>query len=192
MSLRTITSLGMMLVSAVIPAREAPAASDGTSAHSFEFTSIDGERMPMSGFAGKTVLLVNTASKCGFTPQYEGLQGLYETYKDQGLVVLGVPSNDFGNQEPGEEAQIENFCEVNFGVTFPMTEKVHVTGEQAHPLYAWIVDALGPAAKPRWNFHKILIGPDGRPRDAWPSTTTPGSTKLRARIESVLTETPSG
>ena len=192
MALRTITSLGMMLASAVIPVREAPAARDGTTAHRFEFTDIAGESMPMSSFAGKTVLLVNTASKCGFTPQYEGLQSLYETYKDRDFVVLGVPSNDFGNQEPGGEGQIQNFCQVNFGVTFPMTEKVHVTGEQAHPLYAWLVDALGPAAKPRWNFHKILIGPDGRPRDAWPSTTKPQSDKLRARIESVLGETPSG
>jgi len=192
MSLRTITSLGMMLVSAVIPAREAPAAENGRSAHQFDFTRIDGEPMSMARFAGKTVLLVNTASKCGFTPQYEGLQSLYETYKDRGLVVLGVPSNDFGDQEPGEEGQIQNFCQVNFGVTFPMTEKVHVTGNDAHPLYAWLVDTLGPAAKPRWNFHKILIGPDGRPRDAWPSTTAPGSSKLRARIESVLAEAPSG
>lgn len=190
MSLRALSSLGMMAVSAFMPAKEAPAAETGETAHRFEFRSINGEPMPMSRFAGKTVLLVNTASKCGFTSQYEGLQALYEHYKDRGFVVLGVPSNDFGNQEPGSEDQIESFCETNFGITFPMTAKVAVTGPEVHPLYAWLVDALGPPAKPRWNFHKILIGPDGRPRDAWPSTTSPSSGTLQARIEKVLAENP--
>ncbi len=190
MSLRALSSLGMMVFTAFVPAKEAPAAETGQTAHRFELTAIDGAPLPMSRFAGKTVLLVNTASKCGFTPQYDGLQALYERYRDRGFVVLGVPSNDFGNQEPGSEDQIESFCETNFGITFPMTEKVAVTGPNAHPLYAWLVDALGPAAKPRWNFHKILIGPDGRPRDAWPSTTSPSSGNLQARIEKVLAENP--
>lgn len=156
------------------------------SAHDHAFISIEGDPMPMSGFRGRPVLLVNTASLCGFTPQYEGLQALHETYRDRGLVVLGVPSNDFGGQEPGTEAEIKEFCEVNFQVTFPMTEKQVVRGNEAHSLYKWAREALGPKGVPRWNFHKILIDGDGRAVDAWPSTSRPQSTEIVSAIESVL------
>ena len=131
------------------------------SAHDFEFTSIDGEPLKLSQFAGNAVLIVNTASKCGFTPQYRGLEALWQKYRERGLVVLGVPSNDFGGQEPGTEGQIKKFCSDNYQVTFPMTSKNAVIGGNAHPLYKWVVGQAGEAAAPRWNFHKYLIGPKG-------------------------------
>src|SRR5579864_7923889 len=109
------------------------------SAHEFEFTSIDGKPLKLKQYAGHPVLIVNTASECGFTPQYRGLEALWRKYKDRGLVVLGVPSNDFGGQEPGTEQEIKNFCSTRYEVTFPMTAKNAVVGKNAHPLYQWIV-----------------------------------------------------
>ena len=156
------------------------------SAHDFSFVSIEGEPLPMKEFSGKAVLVVNTASFCGFTKQYEGLQTLWERYKDRGLVVLGVPSNDFGAQEPGTSEEIKEFCAVNFAVDFPMTEKQSVTGDRAHPFYRWAAQELGPLSKPRWNFYKILIGPDGKTVDWFASTTAPSSAKLVAAVEAVL------
>ena len=123
------------------------------SAWDFDFASIDGKPLPMRTFAGKAVLLVNVASACGFTPQYGGLQELHAGRRSEGLVVLGVPSNDFGAQEPGSEEKIRQFCETSFGVTFPMTAKQTVVGAAAHPLYRWIAAELGEGAAPRWNFH---------------------------------------
>ena len=162
------------------------------SAHSFSFTSIEGDPLPMSSFAGKPVLVVNTASRCGFTPQYDGLQAVWERFRERGLVVLAVPSNDFGGQEPGTEAQIKEFCEVNFNVDFPMTSKVHVKGEQAHPFYRWAGQQFGQVAKPRWNFHKYLIGPDGRLVDWFSSVTKPTSQKVIRAIESQLVDAAAG
>ena len=130
-------------------------------AHDFSFTSIDGEPLPLTSFAGKAVLVVNTASKCGLTPQYEGLEKLYRDYRDQGLVVLGVPCNQFAGQEPGTEEEIKAFCQVKFDVDFPMTSKVDVKDGTRHPFYAWAEEKLGTPAVPVWNFHKILIGADG-------------------------------
>lgn len=140
----------------------------------------------MSSFEGTVVLLVNTASFCGFTPQYEGLQEVWRTYRDRGLVVLGVPSNDFGRQEPGTEAEIKAFCEVNFAVDFPMTTKEHVRGPEAHPFYRWAAAELGAGAAPRWNFHKYLIGPDGRLVASFPTGVEPGSTEVTREIEAQL------
>ena len=140
----------------------------------------------MSGFAGKTVLVVNTASLCGFTYQYEGLQKIWERYRDRGLVVLGVPSNDFGQQEPGEAAAIKQFCEVNFNIDFPLTTKQHVKGGDAHPFFRRVGAVLGEDRLPRWNFHKFLVDPDGRLVDAWPSETEPGSAEITEAIERVL------
>ena len=164
-----------------------PAASMAAdSAHDFAFTSIEGEPMPLSAFAGKAILIVNTASQCGFTPQYEGLQALWDRYRDRGLVVLGVPSNDFGGQEPGSEAEIKEFCAVNFNVNFPLTTKQHVKGPDAHPFYRWSGEELGDAAKPRWNFHKYLVAPDGRLL-GWFSTRTPPMSKpVIEAVESAL------
>lgn len=156
------------------------------SMHRFEFVSIDGEPLPMSNFAGQPVLVVNTASRCGFTYQYGALQDLWEAYRDRGLVVLGVPSNDFGGQEPGTEEQIKEFCEVNFDVDFPLTEKQVVKGEDAHPFFREVVEVLGSEAAPRWNFHKYLVAPDGRLVAAWPSRVEPDSAAIREQIEAVL------
>lgn len=152
----------------------------------FTFTAMDGTPLPLATFEGKAVLVVNTASFCGFTRQYAALQSLWEGYRDRGLVVLGVPSNDFGRQEPGSNAQIRDFCETTFSIDFPMTEKVKVTGGDAHPFYRWAGAGLGPMAKPRWNFHKYLVGPDGK-LAAWFSTITPPqSGRLVSAVEGAL------
>jgi glutathione peroxidase len=156
------------------------------SAHDYVFTAIDGKPMKMSDFRGKAVLVVNTASECGLTPQYAGLQSLYDRYKAKGLVVLGVPSNDFGGQEPGSEAEIEEFCATNYKVSFPMTAKNRVIGGEAHPLYRWVVDEAGEAAAPKWNFHKYLIGKDGALAGTFGSRTAPDAPEVVDAIEAAL------
>lgn len=172
---------------ALVPTWFAGAAT-GNNAYDFSFTSIEGERLALSNFSGKVILLVNTASRCGFTPQYEGLQTLWDKYKSQGLVVLGVPSGDFGGQELETSEKIKEFCEVNFSIDFPMTEKTEVTGKQAHPFYAWALKELGAKAKPRWNFHKYLVGKDGQLIDWFSSTTGPSSARIRDAIETALSQ----
>jgi glutathione peroxidase len=131
-------------------------------------------------------LLVNTASRCGFTPQYKPLQALWEKYQECGLVVVGVPSNDFGRQEPGSARQIQQFCEVNYGVKFPLTAKQRVVGREAHSLYHWIVSELGAQHAPRWNFHKYLISPDGQVVGTWPSHVDPLAPEITHVIEGLL------
>lgn len=155
-------------------------------AHDFSFPSIGGGEIHLRDFAGEAVLLVNTASQCGFTPQYRELEELWRARKDKKLVVLGVPSNDFGAQEPGDEAEIMQFCERNFAVTFPMTKKQTVVGAAAHPLYRWITAELGEGAAPRWNFHKYLIGPDGGLTGSWPSKVSPKSPEIARAIDAAL------
>lgn len=135
-------------------------------------------------YHGRVLLVVNTASKCGFTPQYEGLETLQKTYSARGLSVLGFPSNDFKGQEPGDEKQIQAFCTLTYGVKFPMFEKVHVVGNEATPLYRRLAAASGVA--PAWNFHKYLIGRDGRLVAQFPSTVTPDDRRLVAAIEQAL------
>ena len=135
-------------------------------------------------YAGKVVLIVNTASKCAFTSQYEGLEALYETYKDRGLVVLGFPSNDFANQEPGNEAEIQSFCRMTYGVQFPMFAKTRVRKNQADPLYQKLGEAAG--AWPKWNFHKYLLDREGQLVGSYGSFTGPQSKKLIRQIESLL------
>jgi glutathione peroxidase len=161
-------------------------AAHAVSAHDFRFTAIEGGELPLANFKGKAVLVVNTASQCGFTPQYDGLQALWRAYRDRGLVVLGVPSNDFGGQEPGSNAEIKKFCEVNFSVDFPMTEKVAVKGAAAHPFYKWAEKELGAMAAPKWNFHKYLVAPDGRLVDWFSTPTGPEADRLRKAIEAAL------
>ena len=129
---------------------------------------------------------MNTASRCGFTHQYADLQSAWERYRERGLVVLGVPSNDFGAQEPGTESEIKEFCEVNFNVDFPMASKVNVKGDAAHPFYRWAADELGVAAKPRWNFHKYLLDRDGRVVASFPSQVAPEDRRLVDSIEDLL------
>lgn len=155
-------------------------------AHDFSFTAIDGKPLPLARFKDKAILVVNTASQCGFTPQYEGLEQLWTTYRDRGLVVLGVPCNDFGAQEPGSASEIQQFCTTRFKVDFPMADKVAVIGGNAHPFYRWIVAELGEDQAPRWNFHKYLVGPDGALVGAFPSRVAPLSKELTQAIEGVL------
>ena len=156
-------------------------------AYDFSFTTLIGEEpLPLSYFKGKLVLVVNTASHCGYTPQYRGLQELYNEYADRGFVILGVPSNDFGAQEPGSSQEISTFCKLNYGVSFPMASKQVVVGENAHPFYKWVREALGDDAIPKWNFHKILINRKGNPIAAYPSGIAPDSATLVNAIENNL------
>jgi glutathione peroxidase len=156
------------------------------SAHDFNFTTIDGKPLPMKSYAGKVVLVVNVASFCGLTPQYSELQKLHETYGPKGLVVLGVPSNDFGAQEPKGEAEIAQFCETSYGVTFPMTSKQKVVGMDAHGLYQWISGEAGEAVVPKWNFHKYLIGKKGELLETFGSRVAPNAPEIRTSIEKAL------
>jgi glutathione peroxidase len=145
-----------------------------------------GGEVPLSAFAGKAVLLVNTASKCGYTPQFEGLEALYKAKKGEGLVVLGIPSGDFMEQELASGEQIAAFCQLNYGVTFPMAEKAHVKGKDASALYKWAEAQLGQDAVPKWNFHKILIGRDGKAVAAFATSVKPDDRALTAAVEAAL------
>ncbi len=183
-----LRKLAMALVFFWPTAVHAGELSDGeaANAHDFKFVTIDGSPLALSDFAGKAVLIVNTASRCGFTRQYADLQTIWQSYQEQGLVVLGVPSNDFGGQEPGSNATIKEFCAVNFNIDFPLTEKTSVSGDSAHPFYRWAAGELGMMAKPRWNFHKYLIAPDGSLADWFASTTAPTAPKVTEAIEKLL------
>lgn len=173
-----------LLAAAPLPAQAAESAP--RTAHDFTFQAIEGGDLPLSSFAGKAVLLVNTASLCGFTPQYADLQALWSRYRDRGLVVLGVPSNDFGGQEPGSAAEIKTFCETNFDVDFPLAAKERVSGPEAHPFYRWAAGVLGPMTAPQWNFHKYLIAPDGSLAGWFPTRTSPTSEEVVRAIEGLL------
>lgn len=157
-----------------------------TTAHDFSFRTIDGAPLPLSAYAGKVLLLVNVASQCGLTPQYSGLQQLWTEKRAAGLVVLGVPCNDFGAQEPGSEGEIKLFCETRYAADFPMTAKEHVIGAEAHPLYRWVAGELGEDAAPKWNFHKYLFGKDGSIAGTFGSRTEPAAPELAAAIDAAL------
>lgn len=157
-------------------------------AHDFSFPGIDGGTVSLRDFAGRALLVVNTASRCGYTYQYDGLQALYDRYRDRGLVVLGVPSDDFGGQELDTEAQVKEFCSVNFAIDFPMTGITVVRGPGAHPFYVWAEGELGPERAPRWNFHKYLVGPDGALVAAFPTRTEPSDPRLLGAIEALLAQ----
>jgi len=148
--------------------------------------SIENKVINLSEFKGKTVLLVNVASKCGFTKQYTGLQKLYEKYKEKNFVVLGIPSNQFGGQEPGSNNEIKDFCETNFNITFPITNKVDVKGDKAHMIYKWAKENHGNSTVPMWNFHKILINKNGKIHDTFNSFITPLSDKIIKQLELIL------
>ncbi|HBM58456.1 MAG TPA: glutathione peroxidase [Citreicella sp.] len=149
----------------------------------FVFDSIDGGVLALDEWRGQPVLVVNTASRCGFAPQYDGMQEIYDRYRDRGLVVLAVPSNDF-RQELGSEAAVKEYCELNFDLDLPMTTITPVTGAGAHPFYLWLQDEAEFA--PSWNFNKVLIGPEGEFVAAWGSTTRPTSAPIRRAIEPLL------
>jgi glutathione peroxidase len=155
-------------------------------AYDFSFQTIDGKPMPLTEFRGKVVLVVNTASKCGLTPQYAGLEELYKTYRDQGLVVVGVPANDFGKQEPGTNDEIAEFCATRFAVDFPMAAKETVIGGAAHPFYRWASEVLGEDSAPKWNFHKYLIGKDGALAGVFGSRMAPDDPAIIAAIKDAL------
>ena len=152
----------------------------------FKLKSISGDEINLSEYKGKTVLLVNVASRCGFTKQYDDLQSLWDTYKGKGLVVIGMPSNQFGSQEPGTNDEIKEFCEVNFNITFPMTTKTDVKGDSAHEIYKWAFKNYGKSTIPKWNFHKILINPNGKIENTFMSFTRPTSKKIINSIEKLL------
>lgn len=155
-------------------------------AHDFTATTIDGEPQPLSAYEGSAMLVVNVASNCGFTPQYEGLQHLYEKYSGRGLVVLGFPCDQFGHQEPGTEQEIKEFCDTSYGVTFPLFAKIDVNGSDAHPLYAWLTaeepGTLGKRIK--WNFTKFLVDPEGAVVKRYAPTTKPE--EIESDVERVL------
>lgn len=157
-------------------------------AHDFTFTSIDGPALPMKAWAGKPVLVVNTASFCGYTPQYKTLEALWESTKAKGFVLLGVPSNDFGQQEPGNSSEIKAFC-ATYDVSFPLSRKEKVIGADAHPFYRWVAAELGEGGAPRWNFHKYLVGGDGLLVGAWPSAVEPDSPEITSAIDGALKAT---
>ena len=151
-------------------------------AYDFEFNNIDGKIVKLSNFKNKLIVVVNVASRCGYTPQYEGLQTLWSNYKDKGLIVIGVPTNNF-KQEPGNNKEIKDFCETNFGIDFILTEKTNVIGGNAHPFYKWAKNNHGISAIPKWNFHKIIIGKNGKVIDTFASFTKPTSKKFISLIE---------
>ncbi len=152
----------------------------------FSIKSIDGDIIKFSDYKGKAILLVNVASNCGFTKQYNDLQNLWDKYKNQGLIVLGVPSNQFGNQEPGTNDEIKKFCKVNFNINFPITDKIEVKGKNAHPIYTWAKNNFGKSAIPKWNFHKILVNKEGKIQNTYSSFTNPMSKKITNEIHKVL------
>ena len=155
-------------------------------AYDFKFKDLDGSDLNLSEFKNKVIIVVNVASQCGFTKQYDDMQKIWDKYQKKGIVMLGVPSNDFGKQEPGSNSDIKNFCEAKFGITFPMTEKVSVKGENAHPFYIWAKENYGRSAVPKWNFHKIIIGKNGKIEDTFASITNPSSKKFIQSIEKAL------
>ena len=152
----------------------------------FQATSIRGEPVDLAAQRGKVLLIVNTASECGFTPQFKGLEQLWQDYGPKGLVVIGFPSNEFGGQDPGSNDQIASFCELNYGVSFPLADKTVVKGEGAHPFYKWAGEQAGMLGRPKWNFHKYLIGADGRFLDWFSTPTKPMSPKIKAAVEKAL------
>lgn len=163
------------------------AAAQDQTAYDFSFKALtDNKPMPLAQFKGKVILIVNTASHCGFTPQFKALEKLYMTYKDKGLVIIGVPSNDFGGQEPGNSREIADFCTINYGVSFPMTAKEVVSGDKAHPFYVWAKKTLGFGTAPKWNFHKYLINRQGKLIDYFYSTTSPDSRRITDAIQKAL------
>ena len=155
-------------------------------AYDFEFKDLDGSSLKLSDYKNKVIVIVNVASQCGFTNQYEDMQKIWEKYQSKDFVILGVPSNDFGKQEPGSNEEIKNFCEAKFGISFPMTEKVIVKGPNAHPFYVWARENHGKSAIPKWNFHKIIIDKEGKVNETFTSITNPSSKKFIKVLEKLI------
>jgi len=154
-------------------------------AYDFQFKSIDGKLIKLNDFQNKVIVVVNVASRCGFTNQYDDLQKLWTSYQDKGLIVIGIPTNDF-KQEPGSNTDIKDFCETNFNISFLMSEKINVLGSKSHPFYKWAKNNHGKSAIPKWNFHKIVIGKDGKVADTFASITKPSSKRFINSIEKII------
>lgn len=184
--MKTLAFAATAFIAAMLPVSAGLAGEQSGKAFQFEFTAINGKPMPLEQYRGKVLLVVNTASYCGYTPQYEGLQALWEKYRDRGLVVIGVPSNDFGEQEPEDEAKIAGFCKGQFGVTFPLTQKYSVKGKAAHPFYQWAANAATASGSPRWNFHKYIVSRDGQLAAWFPTSTVPTAKNVIEKIEAEL------
>ena len=154
-------------------------------AYNFKFNGIDGKQINLTDYENKVLVVVNVASRCGFTPQYSDLQKVWEDYKDKDVIIIGVPTNNF-KQEPGSNKEIKDFCETNFNINFPMTEKIDVIGKNAHPFFKWARENYGNGAIPKWNFHKIIVGKDGKVANTFSSITRPSSEKFRKAIEKLI------
>ena len=161
-------------------------AQNNKTAYDFKFVNINGDTLNLSSYKNKIIVIINVASQCGFTKQYTDMQIIWEKYNKKGLVIVGVPSNDFGKQEPGSNKEIKDFCESKFGITFPMTEKVNVIGDNAHPFYQWAKEAYGKDSIPKWNFHKIIIDKTGNIQKTFSSFTNPSSKKFTEVIEKLI------
>ena len=161
-----------------------------TTAHDFTFKTIDGKDLALKSLAGKAVLVVNTASECGYTPQYEGLEALYRKYRDRGFVALGFPANNFMGQEPGSNAEIKAFCSTKFQTTFPLFAKISVKGKEIHPLYGYLTRDSGFKGDVSWNFNKFLVGPDGKVVARFGSGTDPLAKELTTKLEELLPVKP--
>ncbi len=181
---RRLIAAGFIACAVCLPGFELKA--DKMSGFQFSFDGFDGNPLPLNRFRDRVVLVVNTASECGYTGQYAGLEKLWQDYKGKGLTVVGVPSNNFGGQEPLKGEQIKHFCTLNYGVTFPLADRTDVVGRTAHPFYKWAIEQAGEKARPRWNFHKILMGRNGDITSTFATAVEPTSTEVRAAIDKAL------
>ena len=185
-SLKKIYVLFILLITIMFSFSDKALAKYEKLIYDFEIESITGEKINFSTYKNKVILLVNVASQCGFTSQYEDLQKLWDKYRKEGLIVIGLPSNQFGGQEPGSNSEIKNFCEVNFNINFPLTTKIDVKGENINSIYKWALENYGKKATPKWNFYKILINKEGKIEKTYSSITNPMSKKITSEIEKLL------
>ena len=185
----TLVALALVAGALASPAAAESGGMSRVTAYAFSFTALDGSDIRLADHAGKPILVVNTASLCGYTPQYAGLQKLWARYHDRGLLIVGVPSNDFGGQEPGGASEIVQTASHQYGVTFPLAAKAVVKGADPHPFYKWALSQR-PLDAPRWNFHKYLVGRDGRIVAAFPSAVEPADPRITAAIEHELARAP--
>ncbi|HXH47470.1 MAG TPA: glutathione peroxidase [Bradyrhizobium sp.] len=188
MSRRTVLNLTLAAAFAPVARAYADGGMSRIPAYAFSFPALSGGDIRLAAFTGKPLLVVNTASLCGYTPQYVGLQEIWSEFRDRGLTVIGVPSNDFGSQEPGGTSEITATAHHQYGVTFPITAKAAVVGARAHPFYKWAAEAR-PREVPRWNFHKYLIGRDGYIAEVFPSAVEPADTRVKTAIAKALADT---
>ena len=184
---RTLLTTALLAAGASATRAQADGGMSRMSAYAFSFPALSGDDIRLAAFTGKPVLVVNTASLCGYTPQYAGLQELWTEFKDRGLTIIGVPSNDFGGQEPGGMAEIADTAQHQYGVTFPIAAKSVVLGPKAHPFYKWAAEAR-PKDVPKWNFHKYLIGRDGYIAEVFPSAVEPADTRIKTAVAKALAD----